>query len=95
MIPHASLTTLDPVATTGYIVRNHGYMIWDTLFAMNEKLEVQPQMASGVEISPDKLTYRITLRDGLAWHDDTPVTSADCVPSLERWGKVDGMGIRS
>jgi peptide/nickel transport system substrate-binding protein len=94
VIPHASLTTLDPVATTGYIVRNHGYMIWDTLFAMNEKLEVQPQMASGVEISADKLTYRITLRDGLAWHDDTPVTSADCVPSLERWGKVDGMGIR-
>jgi peptide/nickel transport system substrate-binding protein len=94
IIPHASLTTLDPVATTGYIVRNHGYMIWDTLFAMNEQLEVKPQMASGVEISADKLTYRITLRDGLAWHDDTPVTSADCVPSLERWGKVDGMGIR-
>jgi peptide/nickel transport system substrate-binding protein len=94
VIPHAALTTLDPVATTGYIVRNHGYMIWDTLFAMNEKLEVQPQMASGVEISADKLTYRITLRDGLAWHDDTPVTSEDCVPSLTRWGKVDGMGIR-
>ncbi len=94
VIPHAALTTLDPVATTGYIVRNHGYMIWDTLFAMNEKLEVQPQMASGVEISADKLTYRITLRDGLIWHDDTPVTSADCVPSLNRWGKVDGMGRR-
>jgi peptide/nickel transport system substrate-binding protein len=94
VIPHASLTTLDPVATTGYIVRNHGYMIWDTLFAMNEKLEVQPQMASGVEISADKLTYRISLRDGLNWHDDTPVTADDCVSSLNRWGKVDGMGIR-
>jgi peptide/nickel transport system substrate-binding protein len=94
VIPHAALTTLDPVATTGYIVRDHGYMIWDTLFAMNDKLEVQPQMASGVEVSADKLTYRIGLRDGLAWHDDTPVTSADCVPSLERWGKVDGMGQR-
>jgi peptide/nickel transport system substrate-binding protein len=94
VIPHASLTTLDPVATTGYIVRNHGYMIWDTLFAMNEKLEVQPQMASGVEISADKLTYRITLRDGLAWHDDTAVTSEDCAPSIVRWGKVDGMGRR-
>ncbi len=94
VIPHAALTTLDPVATTGYIVRNHGYMIWDTLFAMNEKLEVQPQMASGVEISADKLTYRITLRDGLAWHDDTAVTSEDCAPSIIRWGKVDGMGRR-
>ena len=94
VIPHAALTTLDPVATTGYIVRNHGYMIWDTLFAMNEKLEVQPQMASGVEISADKLTYRISLRDGLSWHDDTAVTSDDCVPSIIRWGKVDGMGQR-
>lgn len=94
VIPHAALTTLDPVATTGYIVRDHGYMIWDTLFAQDEKLEVKPQMAQGVEISPDKLTYRITLRDGLAWHDDTAVTSADCVPSLTRWGQVDGMGIR-
>jgi peptide/nickel transport system substrate-binding protein len=94
VIPHAALTTLDPVATTGYIVRNHGYMIWDTLFAMNEQLVPQPQMASGVEISPDRLTYRITLRDGLAWHDDTAVTSADCVPSLVRWGRVDGMGQR-
>jgi peptide/nickel transport system substrate-binding protein len=94
VIPHASLTTLDPVATTGYIVRNHGYMIWDTLFAMNERLEPQPQMASGVEISADKLTYRISLRDGLNWHDDTAVTADDCVSSLIRWGKVDGMGIR-
>ncbi|MGL5115524.1 MAG: ABC transporter substrate-binding protein, partial [Beijerinckiaceae bacterium] len=94
VIPHAALTTLDPVATTGYIVRNHGYMIWDTLFAMDEKLSVKPQMASGVEVSADKLTYRISLRDGLAWHDDTAVTAHDCAPSLTRWGKVDGLGRR-
>jgi peptide/nickel transport system substrate-binding protein len=94
VIPHAALTTLDPVATTGYIVRNHGYMIWDTLFAQDKDLKVHPQMASGVEVSPDKLTYRITLRDGLAWHDDTPVTAADCAPSLVRWGQADGMGRR-
>jgi peptide/nickel transport system substrate-binding protein len=94
IIPHASLTTLDPVATTGYIVRNHGYMIWDTLFAMNDKLQPQPQMASGYEVSADKLTYRITLRDGLGWHDGTDVTAEDCALSLIRWGKVDGLGRR-
>jgi peptide/nickel transport system substrate-binding protein len=94
VIPHASLTILDPVATTGYIVRNHGYLIYDTLFAMDEQLRPQPQMASGVEISQDRLTYRIGLRDGLAWHDGSPVTSADCVPSLTRWGRVDGLGQR-
>jgi peptide/nickel transport system substrate-binding protein len=94
VIPHASLTTLDPIATTGYIVRNHGYMIWDTLFAMNDKLQVQPQMASGVDISADRLTYRINLRDNLSWHDGSPVTAEDCALSLIRWGKVDGMGRR-
>ncbi|MFN3687369.1 ABC transporter substrate-binding protein [Salinarimonas sp.] len=94
VIPHASLTILDPVATTGYIVRNHGYMIFDTLFAQDANLQVQPQMASGVEISDDRLTYRISLRDGLAWHDGSPVTAEDCALSLIRWGKVDGMGRR-
>lgn len=94
VIPHASLTILDPVATTGYIVRNHGYLIYDTLFAMDETLEVQPQMASGYEVSDDGLTYRISLRDGLAWHDGTPVDAEDCALSLIRWGQVDGMGRR-
>ncbi len=94
VIPHASLTILDPVATTGYIVRNHGYLIYDTLFAQDEQLAVKPQMAERVDISADKLTYRITLRDGLAWHDDTEVTAEDCALSLVRWGQVDGMGRR-
>ena len=94
VVPHASLTILDPVATTGYIVRNHGYLCYDTLFAMDKDLKVQPQMASGVEVSADKLTYRISLRDGLGWHDGTPVTAEDCALSLIRWGQADGMGRR-
>jgi peptide/nickel transport system substrate-binding protein len=94
VIPHASLTILDPVATTGYIVRNHGYLVYDTLFALDADLQVQPQMASGVEVSADGLTYRIGLRDGLAWHDGSPVTAEDCALSLIRWGQVDGMGRR-
>ncbi|MES0158170.1 ABC transporter substrate-binding protein, partial [Mesorhizobium sp. M0018] len=28
------------------------------------------------------------LRDGLGWHDGTPVTAADCVASIRRWGQV-------
>lgn len=94
IIPHASLTILDPVATTGYIVRNHGYLIYDTLFAQDATYAVQPQMASGYEVSEDGLTYRISLRDGLAWHDGSPVTAEDCALSLIRWGQVDGMGRR-
>ena len=89
---HASLKNLDPIWTTAYITRNHGYMVYDTLIAMDSNLKPQPQMLEGWEISDDSMTYTFTLREGLAWHDGAPVTSADCIASIQRWGKRDGMG---
>ncbi|WP_299674269.1 ABC transporter substrate-binding protein [uncultured Roseobacter sp.] len=92
VIPHADLKNLDPIWTTAYITRNHGYMIYDTLFAMNENFEPQPQMVDSWETSEDGLTWTFVLRDGLTFHDGAPVTATDVVASLERWGKRDGMG---
>ncbi|MGH8730862.1 MAG: ABC transporter substrate-binding protein, partial [Burkholderiales bacterium] len=43
-IPQADLRILDPIATTAYITRNHGYMVYDTLFATDAKFQVRPQM---------------------------------------------------
>jgi peptide/nickel transport system substrate-binding protein len=89
-VMHADLR--DPgMQTTAYIVRDFGYMIYDTLLAEDANFKIQPQMAE-YKISDDKLTYTFTLRDGLKWHDGTPVTAEDCVASLQRWGKADGMG---
>src|SRR3546814_881736 len=92
VIPHADLKNVDPIWTTAYITRNHGYMVYDTLFALDENLKPQPQMAEGYTVSDDKLTWTITLREGLKFHDGAPVKAEDCVASLERWGKRDGMG---
>jgi len=91
-VVHADLKNTDPIWTTAYITRNHGYMIYDTLFAMNENFEVQPQMADSYTVSDDGKVYTIKLRDGLNWHDGAPVTSEDCIASIKRWGKRDGMG---
>ena len=44
VVNHSDLKILDPIWTTAYIVRNHGYMIYDTLFALDGNLEVKPQM---------------------------------------------------
>ncbi|MBC7579413.1 MAG: ABC transporter substrate-binding protein [Tardiphaga sp.] len=90
-VMHSDLRVIDPGLTTAYITRDHGYMVYDTLLAMDSEFKVQPQMAS-VKISDDKLVYTFTLRDGLKWHDGKPVTAEDCVASLQRWGKADGMG---
>ncbi|SKA15707.1 peptide/nickel transport system substrate-binding protein [Enhydrobacter aerosaccus] len=91
-VMHSDIKILDPIWTTANIVRNHGYMVWDTLFAMDEKLQVQPQMVDHWELSPDRLIYTFTLRDGLKWHDGLPVTSEDCIASLRRWGAKDFTG---
>ncbi len=92
VIPHADLKNLDPIWTTAYITRNHGYLIYDTLVAMNEDFVPQPQMVDSYETSEDGLTWTFTLRDGLKFHDGAPVTSEDCIASLKRWGARDGMG---
>ena len=92
VVPHADLKNVDPIWTTAYITRNHGYMVYDTLFAADANGEIQPQMVGDFSVSDDGLTYTFTLRDGLKWHDGSPVTAADCIASIERWGKRDGMG---
>ena len=90
-VMHSDLRIIDPGFTTAYITRDHGYMVYDTLLATDSSFKVQPQMADW-KVSDDKLTYTFTLRDGLKWHDGTPVTAEDCVASLKRWGRNDNMG---
>src|ERR1700737_755567 len=91
-IAQADLSALDPIWTTAYITRNHGYMVFDTLFAIDNKFKPHPQMVGDFNISPDKLLYSFILRDGLKFHDGQPVRGADCVASLKRWMVRDGLG---
>src|SRR6266699_2967907 len=92
VVMHSDVKILDPIWTTAYIQRNHGYMVWDTLFAMDEKFDVKPQMVDKYDVSADKLTWSFTLRDGLEWHDGKPVTPEDCIASIKRWAARDSMG---
>jgi len=91
-IAQSDLRVLDPIWTTAYITRNHGYMVFDTLFAIDDKFKTHPQMVGDYNISPDKLHYSFTLRDGLKFHDGQPVRGADCVASLKRWMVRDALG---
>jgi peptide/nickel transport system substrate-binding protein len=92
-VMHSDLRVLDPIFTPAYITRDHGYMVYDTLLATDANFKIQPQMADW-KVSDDKLTYTFTLRDGLKWHDGTPVTAEDCVASLQRWAHNDSMGLK-
>src|SRR5260370_39269998 len=91
-VAEADLKVLDPVWQTAYITRNHGYLVYDTLFGTDEDHRVKPQMVDRTTVSPDGMKYTFTLRDSLRWHDGQPVQSEDCVESLKRWGKNDRFG---
>ena len=92
IVPHSNLAILDPIWTTAYMSRNHGYMIYDTLFGTDEKAQIKPQMVESWSASPDNRLWTFKLRPGLEFHDGKPVTSEDVVASLARWGKRDAMG---
>src|SRR5262245_49128581 len=91
-VPIGSLKIVDPIWTTAYITRNHAYMVWDTLFSLDANNVPQPQMVDSWTVSDDKLTYTFTLREGLKWHDNTPVRAAGGIASWKRWAAKDGMG---
>lgn len=91
-IPQADLRVLDPIWTTAYITRNHGYMVYDTLFGTDAHFQPQPQMVDHWEVSADKLVYTFTLRGGLKFSDGQPVRAADCIASLTRWMERDAVG---
>jgi peptide/nickel transport system substrate-binding protein len=90
--PHAFPANLDPINVTAYITRNHGYMIYDTLFGTDEKGAIKPQMVDKWTVSPDKKIYTFTLRDKLEWHDGQPVTGEDVAASIKRWAARDAFG---
>jgi peptide/nickel transport system substrate-binding protein len=90
--PETLSRVLDPHFTTSFTTRDFGYLVYDTLFAVDDKFEPKPQMVESWKVSDDKLTYSFTLRPGLLWHDGQPVTAADCVASLKRWASRDSMG---
>ena len=91
-VPQVEPTVLDPVANTAAQVRNHAALVWDTLYGMDADYQPQPQMLAGHTVEANGTLWTLTLRDGLRFHDGTPVLARDAVASIRRWASVDGFG---
>ena len=92
-VPQANLTSLDPVWTTATVTRNFSLMVYETLYGRDEKFNPQPLMVEGHVIDDDGKRWTMKLRDGLVFHDGTPVLARDCVASLQRWLKRDAVSV--
>ncbi|MCR0983594.1 ABC transporter substrate-binding protein [Roseomonas populi] len=91
-VPHSNLFSVDPIWTPAAVVRNHGYMVFDTLYGMDANYKPQPQMAEGHVLEDGGRTVTITLRPGLTFHDGEPVRAADAVASIRRWARRAAIG---
>ncbi len=88
-VPHADPASLDPVWTTADITRNYSLAVFDTLYGLDATLQPRLQMLAGEKIDNDGKLWTLTLRDGLKFHDGTPVLARDCVASIKRGGQRD------
>src|SRR5579864_5089624 len=91
-VPQADLAVLDPIWTTTYQTRDHGFLVFDTLFGLDSQFKPQPQMAEGAATEDGGKTWKIMLRSGLMFHDNTKVLARDCAASIRRWGARDAFG---
>ena len=91
-VPHQGLGWLDPSWWPFIETRNHSWMVYDTLYGLDATGTAQPQMAEGHTLEDNGRTWRIRLREGLVFHDGTPVRAQDCVASITRWGTHAMMG---
>ena len=91
-IPQSDLANFDPIWTTQFVVRNAAAMVWDTLYGVDSALKPQRQMVENEQVSADGLQWTFRLREGLRFHDGTPVLAHDAVASLARWSARDPMG---
>jgi peptide/nickel transport system substrate-binding protein len=91
-VPHANLPNIDPFTNTAFVARDHAFLVYDQLYGMDDQFRIQPQMAQGHVVENDGLLWRFTLREGLKFHDGTPVRGRDCIASIRRWGRRDAFG---
>ncbi len=91
-IPEGDPAIIDPIWTTATVTRNHGYLVFDTLYGQTDSFSIEPQMVDGHVVENDGLTWQLTLREGLKFHDGTPVRAQDVVPSIKRFAARDAFG---
>ncbi|WP_137177898.1 ABC transporter substrate-binding protein [Roseomonas sp. AR75] len=91
-VPHANPGNIDPFTNTAFVARDHAFLVYDQLYGMNDRFEPVPQMVQGHVVENGGLLWRFTLREGLKFHDGTPVRGRDCIASIKRWGRRDAFG---
>ena len=88
-VPESDVAVIDPIWTTATVTRNHGYLLFDTLYGQTARYDFQPQMVEGHTVEADGRLWHLTLREDLRFHDGEPVLARDVVASIRRFAARD------
>ena len=84
------LASLDPHQTTDAGTRSVVFNLYEGLVKPTADGDLEPAVASNYVISDDATAYTFTLRDGIRFHDGSPVTVEDIQYSIERYAEIQG-----
>ena len=78
------IDNLDASVTATADSQRYAWQIYDTLYKFDTRGQMQPSLATAVEIAPDAKTYTFTLRKGVKFHNGDPMTAEDVAFSMQR-----------
>src|SRR2546426_7779507 len=80
--------TLDLHTTTATIVQQITWHVYEGLYTYDRTYGAIPLLVESHTVSDNGKTYAFRLRRGVEFHNGKEMTSADVVPSLQRWGRL-------
>ncbi|MGA7672742.1 MAG: peptide ABC transporter substrate-binding protein [Nitrolancea sp.] len=69
--------TFNPLLASSQTERDAAALMFDGLVRVDGSGTPTPDLAKSWQVSEDGLTYTVTLRSGVTWHDGSPFTSQD------------------
>ena len=85
---------LDEHQSTAEIIAVIGYNAYEGLFTYDADYQAIPELVETHTVSEDGLTHTMALRRGVMFHNGEELKAADAIASLERWGRISGVGQR-
>ena len=85
---------LDEHQSTAEIIALIGYCAYEGLFTYDATYQAIPELVAEHTVSEDGLTHTMKLRQGVMFHNGEEMKAADAIASVERWGRISGVGKR-
>ena len=81
---HQDPPNLDPILSQAFSDRSVTYQIFDRLVDIDENLAIVPMLATSWTVSDDGTSYTLQIREGVTFHDGTPLDAEAVEYTLDR-----------